>query len=40
MRTEEVKPIVFNLVDNDKVLKRHFGHRNLKTGGIIKKYKK
>jgi hypothetical protein len=42
MRTEEVEPIVFDLVDNHKGLKKHFGHRKkvyLKAGGIIKKYK-
>jgi len=42
MRTEEVEPIVFDLVDNHKGLKKHFGQRKkvyIKSGGIIKKYK-
>ena len=26
MRTEEVEPIVFDLVDNHPSLKKHFGH--------------
>jgi hypothetical protein len=43
MRTEEVEPIVFDLVDNHPSLKKHFGHRKkvyTKAGGVIKDYKK
>jgi hypothetical protein len=43
MRTEEVEPIVFDLVDNHPALKKHFGHRKkvyTKAGGVIKDYKK
>jgi len=42
MRTEEVEPIIFDLVDNHKGLKKHFGHRKkvyIKAGGTIKNYK-
>ena len=42
MRTKEVKPIVFEFVDDHKVLKKHFGIRKgqyTKHGGIIKKLK-
>jgi superfamily II DNA or RNA helicase len=42
MRTEEVEPIVFDLVDNHKGLKKHFTQRKkiyLKSGGIIENYK-
>ena len=41
MRTEEVEPIVFDLVDNHKGLKKHFSQRKkvyLKAGGTIKNY--
>ena len=43
MRTEEVEPIVFDLVDNHKGLKKHFGQRKkvyTKAGGIIKEKNK
>ena len=42
MRTEEVEPIVFDLVDNHKGLKKHFGQRKkvyVKAGGVIENYK-
>ena len=42
MRTEAVEPIIFDLVDNQKGLKKHFGQRKkvyLKAGGIIKEKK-
>lgn len=42
MRTEEVKPIVFDLVDNNKGLKKHFSERKkvyIKAGGKIVNYK-
>lgn len=42
MRTEEVEPIVFDLVDNHKGLKKHFSCRKkvyIKAGGTIKNYK-
>ena len=41
--SEEVEPIVFDLVDNHPSLKKHFGHRKkvyTKAGGVIKDYKK
>jgi superfamily II DNA or RNA helicase len=41
MRTEEVEPIIFDLVDNHKGLKKHFGQRKkvyMKAGGNIKNY--
>ena len=41
MRTEEVEPIIFDLVDNHKGLKKHFGQRKkvyIKAGGNIKNY--
>lgn len=43
MRTEEVKPVVFDLVDNDKALKRHFSERKKvyqKAGGVIHNFNK
>jgi len=43
MRTEQVKPIVFDLVDNNKSLKRHFSERKKvyqKAGGEIKNFNK
>ena len=43
MRTEEVEPIVFDLVDDHKGLKKHFGQRKkvyTKAGGIIKEKNK
>lgn len=43
MRTEQVKPIVFDLVDNNKSLKRHFTERKKvyqKAGGEIKNFNK
>jgi superfamily II DNA or RNA helicase len=42
IRTEEVKPIVFDLVDDHPTLKRHFATRKsiyLEAGGKIEKYK-
>lgn len=42
MRTEEVEPIVFDLVDDHKGLKKHFTERKkvyTKAGGTIKTYK-
>ena len=42
MRTKEVEPIVFDLVDNYTVLKKHFNTRRSvyqEHGGIIKLYK-
>ena len=42
MRTEEVEPIVFDLVDNHKGLQKHFTHRKkvyTKCGGTIINYK-
>lgn len=41
MRTEKVEPIVFDLVDEHRGLKKHFGHRKkvyVKAGGTIKNY--
>lgn len=41
MRTEEGEPIIFDLVDDNKVLKRHFSTRKktyMESGGVIKKY--
>lgn len=41
MRTEQVKPIVFDLVDPHKSLKKHFTERKkvyLKSGGVIKDF--
>jgi len=41
MRTEKVEPIVFDLVDDHKVLKKHFAHRKkvyMKAGGTIQNY--
>lgn len=41
MRTEQVKPIVFDLVDNHPTLKRHFRSRKQvyeKAGGVIKNF--
>jgi ribosomal 50S subunit-associated protein YjgA (DUF615 family) len=43
MRTEEVKPIVFDLVDPHHSLKKHFSARKkvyLKAGGVIKDFYK
>lgn len=43
MRTEQVEPIVFDLVDNHKGLKKHFAQRKkvyIKAGGTIQEYKK
>ena len=43
MRTEEVKPMVFDLVDNNKSLKRHFTERKKvyeKAGGVIHNFNK
>lgn len=43
MRTEQVKPIVFDLVDNNKALKRHFTERKKvyeKAGGVIHNFNK
>jgi len=43
MRTEQVKPIVFDLVDPHRSLKKHFGERKkvyLKAGGVIKDFYK
>lgn len=43
MRTEEVKPMVFDLVDNNKSLKRHFTERKKvyeKAGGVIQNFNK
>ena len=43
MRTEEVKPMVFDLIDNNKSLKRHFTERKKvynKTGGVIHNFNK
>jgi len=43
MRTEEVKPFVFDLVDNNKSLKRHFTERKKvyqKAGGVIHNFNK
>jgi superfamily II DNA or RNA helicase len=43
MRTEEVEPVVFDLVDNNSILKRHFSTRKhvyLSAGGSVKKYEK
>jgi len=43
MRTEEVKPIVFDLVDAHRSLKTHFSHRKkvyTKAGGVIKDFYK
>jgi superfamily II DNA or RNA helicase len=43
MRTEEVKPIVFDIVDNHKSLKKHFTERKkvyTKSGGVIKNFYK
>jgi superfamily II DNA or RNA helicase len=40
MRTEEVEPIIFDLVDDNKTLKRHFSTRKkvyMESGGVIKK---
>jgi len=40
MRTEEVEPIIFDLVDDNPTLKRHFSTRKkvyLESGGMIKK---
>lgn len=43
MRTEEVKPMVFDLVDNNKSLKRHFSERKkvyAQAGGVIHNFNK
>jgi superfamily II DNA or RNA helicase len=43
MRTEQVQPIVFDLVDPHKSLKKHFAERKkvyLKAGGVIKDFYK
>jgi superfamily II DNA or RNA helicase len=43
MRTEQVKPIVFDLVDAHRSLKKHFSERKkvyLKAGGVIKDFYK
>lgn len=43
MRTEEVEPIVFDIVDNHKSLKKHFAERKkvyTKSGGVIKNFYK
>jgi len=43
MRTEEVKPVVFDLIDNNKSLKRHFTERKKvyqKAGGVIYNFNK
>jgi hypothetical protein len=43
MRTEEVKPIVFDIVDPHPSLKKHFGERKKvyqKAGGVIKDFYK
>lgn len=43
MRTEEVNPFVFDLVDNNKSLKRHFSERKKvyqKAGGVIHNFNK
>jgi superfamily II DNA or RNA helicase len=43
MRTEEVKPMVFDLIDNNKSLKRHFTERKKvyeKAGGVIHNFNK
>jgi superfamily II DNA or RNA helicase len=43
MRREDVKPIIFDIVDDHPVLKRHFSVRKrvyLKTGGVIKDFYK
>jgi superfamily II DNA or RNA helicase len=43
MRTEQVKPIVFDLVDPHRSLKKHFSERKkvyLKAGGVIKDFYK
>jgi superfamily II DNA or RNA helicase len=43
MRTEHVKPYIFDLVDNNKSLKRHFSERKKvyeKAGGVIKNFNK
>jgi len=43
MRTEDVKPMVFDLVDDDKALKRHFSERKkvyTKAGGVIHNFNK
>lgn len=40
-RTEEVEPIVFDLVDNNSILKKHYGTRKRvyeESGGHIEKY--
>ena len=43
MRTEQVKPIVFDIVDNHKSLKKHFSTRKkiyTQAGGVIKDFYK
>ena len=43
MRTEQVKPIVFDIVDDHKSLKKHFSTRKkiyLQSGGVIKDFYK
>lgn len=43
IRREDVSPIIFDLVDNDKALKRHFSERKkvyIKAGGVIYNFNK
>lgn len=42
MRKDDIKPIIFDIVDKNTILKKHFAERKkvyLENGGIIKEYK-
>ncbi len=42
MRKDDVNPIIFDLVDNNKTLQKHYSERlkvYKKHGGIVKNYK-